>query len=74
MSIPHIQSSLGKIQVRTPKTPQELDAAAAAAWHKYGIPLFTPERLAQLPKENRYLTLEEAITTAANHLFGERKC
>jgi hypothetical protein len=70
----NMQSSLGKIQVRTPKTPEELDAAAAAAWHKLGIPLFTPERLAQLPKQNRYLTLEEAVIAAANTLFGERKC
>jgi hypothetical protein len=70
----NMQSPLGKIQVRTPKTPEELDAAAAAAWHKLGIPLFTPARLAQLPKQNRYLTLEEAVIEAANTLFGERKC
>lgn len=69
-----LQSPLGKIQPTQAKTPQELDAAAAAAWHKLGIPVFTPERLAQLPKENRYLTLQEAIVKAADLLFGERKC
>jgi hypothetical protein len=68
-----LQSPLGKMQVAQPKTPQELDAAATAAWHKLGIPVFTPERLAQLPKDNRYLTLEEAVVKAADFLFGERK-
>jgi hypothetical protein len=69
-----MQSPLGKLQLRTPKTPEELDAAASAAWHKLGIAVFTSNRLAQLPKHNRYLTLEEAIIEAANQSFGERKC
>jgi hypothetical protein len=61
-----IQSSLGRHVASGPKTPSEVRAEAAGAWHRHGIILINPEWL------NSWADRKQA-ELLAEKLFGKRK-
>ena len=56
---------LGKLAAQTPATEEELRAMRAAAWHKQGILVVSPEAL-------RDDWERQCVTNIGNRLFGKR--
>lgn len=64
-----MRSSLARYQAK----PMDAFKVKKEGWHEQDVAIFSKEQIALLPQDKQEMTLAEAITIAANFLYGTAK-